>query len=238
MRRRCGSGANSHSFCAMYSLKMSVCSVPLSGSTGDALPLGGHQVHAEHRDGGAADRHRRRRLVQRDAVEEHVHVGGGVDGDAAVADLAERAGVVGVAAHEGGHVEGDRQPAAALGQDHLVALVGLLGVAEAGELPDGPGPAAVAGGVQAAGERELARVADPLEARDGGLVGRAVDRLHLDARERGEVGVAHLAGRQRRVVPLLPPLPGVLGHGPIVGRPTIVRRASLRPRRRRPAAPA
>ncbi len=30
MRRRCGSGGNSHSFCAMYSLKMSVCSVPLS----------------------------------------------------------------------------------------------------------------------------------------------------------------------------------------------------------------
>ena len=30
MRRRCGSGANSHSFCAMYSLKMSVCSVPSS----------------------------------------------------------------------------------------------------------------------------------------------------------------------------------------------------------------
>lgn len=33
--RRCGSGANSHSFWAMYSLKMSVCRVPLStpGST-------------------------------------------------------------------------------------------------------------------------------------------------------------------------------------------------------------
>ena len=29
MRRRCGSGPKSHSFCAMYSLKMSVCSVPL-----------------------------------------------------------------------------------------------------------------------------------------------------------------------------------------------------------------
>ena len=26
--RRCGSGGNSHSFCAMYSLKMSVCRVP------------------------------------------------------------------------------------------------------------------------------------------------------------------------------------------------------------------
>ena len=32
-----------------------------------------------------------------------------------------------------------RQAAAAAGQDHLVALVGLLGVAEAGELPDRPG---------------------------------------------------------------------------------------------------
>ena len=33
--RRCGSGANSHSFWAMYSLKMSVCRVPFSrvGST-------------------------------------------------------------------------------------------------------------------------------------------------------------------------------------------------------------
>jgi hypothetical protein len=28
IRRRCGSGPNSHSFCAMYSLKMSVCNVP------------------------------------------------------------------------------------------------------------------------------------------------------------------------------------------------------------------
>ena len=28
--RRCGRGGNSHSFCAMYSLKMSVCSVPSS----------------------------------------------------------------------------------------------------------------------------------------------------------------------------------------------------------------
>ena len=30
IRRRCGSGPKSHSFWAMYSLKMSVCSVPLS----------------------------------------------------------------------------------------------------------------------------------------------------------------------------------------------------------------
>jgi hypothetical protein len=189
-----------------------------------ALAFGGDQVHAEDRDGGAADGHRRRGVAERDLVEEHVHVGGGVDRDAAVTDLAEGPRVVGVQAHEGGHVEGDRQAAAALGQDHPVTLVGLLGVAEAGELPDGPRPAAVAGGVQAAGEGELTRIADPLEVRDCRLVGRAVDRLHLDAGQRGEVGVAHLAGGQCRVVPLLPPLPCVVDHAEIVGRPTIFRR--------------
>ena len=57
-------------------------------------------------------------------------------------------------------------PPPPVAEDHLVALVGLLRVAEAGELPDGPGPPAVAGRVQPAGVRELARPADPLEARD------------------------------------------------------------------------
>ena len=57
--RRCGSGAKSHSFWAMYSLKMSVCRVPLSVDDVDALALGGDQVHAEHRDGRAGDGHRR-----------------------------------------------------------------------------------------------------------------------------------------------------------------------------------
>ena len=90
MRRRCGSGANSHSFCAMYSLKMSVCRVPLSlprstpwrsaatrymQNTGTAGPLIVIDVVV---------------VLERDAAEEDVHVGGRVDGDAAVPDLAER----------------------------------------------------------------------------------------------------------------------------------------------------
>ena len=144
----------------------------------DALPLGRDHVHAEHRHGRAADRHRRGDVAERDAVEEHVHVGGRVDRDAAVPDLAERARVVGVAAHQGRHVERDRQPAAAGAEDHPEPLVGLLGVAEAGELPDRPGPAAVAGGVQPAGERELPRPADALEAgvRRRPAAGRRRDR--------------------------------------------------------------
>ena len=65
------------------------------------------------------------------------------------------------------------EPAAAAAEDHLVALVGLLRVAEAGELPDRPGPAAVAGGVEATGVGELT---GPLR-----VVG-AVRRLDLHAR--------------------------------------------------------
>ena len=106
-----------------------------------------------------------RDLGQVEAVEQDLHVGDRVDGDPAVPDLAERARVVGVAPHQRRHVERDRQAVAPARHDHLVALVGLLRVAEAGELPDGPRLAAVAGGVQPAGERVLAGPADPLEAR-------------------------------------------------------------------------
>ena len=215
IRRRCGSGANSHSFCAMYSLKMSVCSVPLSVAEVDALPLGGDQVHAEHRHGGAADRHRRWSSPS------------GMPSKSTSMSAAESiatpqcptspsaARVVGVAAHQRRHVEGDRQPAAALGQDHLVALVGLLGVAEAGELPDGPGPAAVAGGVQPAGERELPGPADPLEARARRPPRR---RRPVDRLDRPPESVVKSASRLRaRVVPLLPALrPSAI----VAGRPS------------------
>ena len=146
----------------------------------DALPLGGDQVHAEDRHGRAADRHRRGDVAERDVGEQHLHVGGASRSPRRSARPRRGSRVVGVAAHQGRHVEGDGEPAAAAGQDHLVALVGLLGVAEAGELADRPGPPAVAGRVQAAGERVLARPADPLEAGSSDALGcrrRAVDRL-------------------------------------------------------------
>ena len=146
--------------------------------------------------GGAADGHRRGDLVELDLVEEDVHVGGRVDRHPAVADLAEAARVVGVAAHQGRHVEGHAQPAPAPAEDHLVALVGLLGVAEPGELPDRPGPPAVAGGVEPTRVGELP---GPL-----GVLG-AVGRLDLHPGEGGEVGVAH-PRLECLVVPLLPAL--------------------------------
>ena len=195
----------------MYSLKMSVCSVPLR--TPRSTPCRSAATRYMQKTGTAGP------LIVIDVVmsssgklvEQHLHVGGRVDRHAAVADLAEAHRVVGVAAHQGGHVERDRQAAAAALEDHLVALVGLHGVAEAGELADRPGAAAVAGRVEAAGERVLPRPADPLG--HLGAVGRAVDGLDRHLRQRGEVGVAHLTLGLGGVVAGLPAGGAVAARG-------------------------
>jgi hypothetical protein len=51
-----------------------------------------------------------RDLVERDAVEEDLHVAQGVDGDAAHADLAERARRVAVVAHQVGKSKAVERP--------------------------------------------------------------------------------------------------------------------------------
>ncbi len=58
--------------------------------------------------------------------------------DALAADLAARARVVGVVAHERRHVEGGREARLALLEQEVEARVGVLGGAEAGELPHRP----------------------------------------------------------------------------------------------------
>jgi hypothetical protein len=111
-----------------------------------------------------------------------------------VTDLAETLGVIGVVTHQGGHVERHAQTAAAGGQDHLVALIGLLRITESGKLTDGPGPAPVATRIEPAGERELSGPADPLHPRVGGLVRRTVDRINAHPRQRREVSVSDPPG--------------------------------------------
>ena len=69
--------------------------------------------------------------------------------------------VVGVVAHLRRQVEGHREAGLALLQQVAVALVGLLGGAEAGVLAHGPEAAAVHGRLHAAGEGMHARVAEP-----------------------------------------------------------------------------
>src|SRR5215475_14102134 len=74
-----------------------------------ALPLGRDEIHAEDGYRWAADRHARRHASEVDATEQDIHIGGRVDRDTTVADLAERLWLVRVATHQRRHVEGDRQ---------------------------------------------------------------------------------------------------------------------------------
>jgi hypothetical protein len=57
-----------------------------------ALLLGDRHVEAEEDDRRPVDRHRDGDLVERDPVEQRLHVGQRGDRDAALADLAQRAG--------------------------------------------------------------------------------------------------------------------------------------------------
>ena len=142
-----------------------------------ALLFGDELVEQQQHAGGRVDRHRGGDLGERDPVERGAHVVDRVDRDAGAADLAEAARVVGVEAELGRQVEGHRQAGAAVGEQVLVALVGLLGRGVAGVLADRPRPLAVHLGVDPARERELAGRAEVEVLRE--IVG-TVDGLDLD----------------------------------------------------------
>ena len=151
----------------------------------DPLLLADADVEREEHRGGRVDRHRGGDLVERDAREELLHVGERVDGDALAPDLAERLRMVGVVAHQGGHVERGREPGLPVLEEVAEADVRLLGRAEAGELPHRPELAPVHGRVDAARVGEDARVAEVTLVVGGDGVGR-VERLDREARHRRE----------------------------------------------------
>ena len=128
-----GRGGKMNSFCAWYSLRMSFWRVPPKPRL-DAAPLGHVDVHRQQDGGRRVDRHGRRDLREVDLAVEVLHVGERVDGDAALAHLAQRQRVVRVAAHEGGQVERGRQPVAAVGQQLPEPPVGVGRGAEAANM--------------------------------------------------------------------------------------------------------
>lgn len=136
------------------------------GVPGDVALFGHREVHGPDDTCGCVDGLGDGDGVDGDVGVEAVHVLDGVDGDAAFSDLAEREGVVGVSAHEGGEVEGGGETGVGGGlgfglvEDVLEACVGVVGGAEAGELAHGPEAGAVALREEAAGVRELAGVGD------------------------------------------------------------------------------
>ena len=102
---------------------------------------------------GLLNGHRGGDLVERQAVEQQFHVGQRGDGHAAFAELACGFRRICVVTIEGRHVKGDREARLSLRQQILEAFVGLFGGAEAGKHAHRPQFAAVAGGLDASGER-------------------------------------------------------------------------------------
>ncbi len=105
----------------------------------------------------------------------------------------------------------------AVGEQVAKALVGLLDGAEAGELAHRPQPPPVHRGIDAAGERMLARVAELLGRIEALEVLLGVERLDRMARDRLEQRLA----LGLFVVELLAPLVGATAgvgldrHGPV-----------------------
>ncbi len=129
-----------YSFCAMYSLRMSVWIVPRSRS---------------------------------------LHVVERVDRDALPSDLAERARMVRVVAHQRRHVERSRQSRLAVLEQVAEALVRLLRGAETRELAHRPEAAAVHRRIDTARERIDPRIAEVAVVIDLHRL-RGVERLVLD----------------------------------------------------------
>ena len=188
-------------------------------SVRNALTFCRDHIHAEDRDGGTADRHRRGDVAKGNVFEQQLHVGCRVDRDAAVTHLTTCLRVIGIATHQSGHVERDRQASTSGVQNHPVPLVGLRRVAEPGELPDRPRTTPIPAAVETPGERIFAGPTDAGGTRILATVGRSV---------RGLEGQA--AQREPRPVRAIPSVHAALQPSPpsIVGRPNTLRCELLR----------
>ena len=180
-----GSGGEIHSFCAMNSLSMSFWIVPPSFAHGDAAAL------ARSRGTSRAGRD----ALQFTVIEVVTSSSGMRSKRRSMSSIVDTATpsrptsprdarVVGVVAHQGGHVEGRRQAVLSLTEQEVEALVGVLGRAEAGELAHRPAAAQVHARVRAAQERIGARLAGSPRRVLG-----TEDRLQRQARVRGALPV-------------------------------------------------
>ena len=119
---------------------MSFWVVPVSRLALDPVLLRHGDVEGEQPRGRGVDRHRGVHLVERDAVEQGVHVALVGDRDADLADLAAGQRVIGVVPGLGGEIEGDGEAGLALGQVSPVELVRAPRVGVPGVGAHHPGP--------------------------------------------------------------------------------------------------
>ena len=142
-----------------------------------ALLFGRHDVERHDGQDGAVHGHGDGHLVERDLVEENLHVQHGVDGHAGLADVADYALVVRIVAAVGGQIESHRQTLLSRRQIAPVEGVGFLGCGEARVLADGPGLAGIHGGIGASQVR-----------RQTGGVGQMLHAIQIRARVPGPDG--------------------------------------------------
>lgn len=161
----------------------------------DPLFLGRDDVAREHRQHRSVHGHRDADLVERDLVEQDLHVLHAVDRHAGLADVAGHARMVAVVAAVRGQVEGHAHALPARGQRLAIEGVRLLGGREARVLPDGPRAHRVHGGLRSAqvglearqrvGVLQALQVGGGVQRLDGDAVGRdPVQRRQVSARSR------------------------------------------------------
>ena len=193
---------------------MSFWTVPASAPRRHSLLLGRHDVHRHYRQHRAVHGHRHRHPLERDPVEQDLHVLDRVDGHPRLAHVAGDPRMVRVVAAVGGEVEGDGQPGLTRFEVAAVERVRLLGRRVARVLAQGPGTAGVHRRPGAPDVRREARqgieMLQPFEVRCG------VERLHVDAfrsppRQIGGRTAPGLLLDERR--PCFQPRLHVTGHG-------------------------
>ncbi|MNL15829.1 hypothetical protein D3C87_1368400 [compost metagenome] len=143
-----------------------------------ALLFAGDDEGGQNRDDRAVHRHRYRHVLQRNAVEQDLHILDTIDCHARLADIAFDARMVRIVTAMGGKVEGDGKPLLAGGEIATVECVGGFGGGKAGILADRPGSSGIHGGARSAHEgfdtRHRIEVIDALKIR------RRVKRLDVD----------------------------------------------------------
>ncbi len=147
----------------------------------DALAFADHLVHGQEDGRGRVDRERGRDPVERNAVEDRLHVCKRVDRDADLSNLALGQLVVGVHPHLGREIERDREPGLPLAQEVAKSLVGVLGAAPTRVEAHRPEALSIHRRIDAARVRILA---GNTEALGVGLlrgIERCVERRHVQA---------------------------------------------------------
>ena len=167
----------------------------------DPLLLARDDEEGQDRDHRAVHRHADRHLVERDAVEQDLHVLDAVDRDARLADVAGHARMVAVIAAVRRQIERDAQPLLPRGEVAAIEGVRFLCGGKARILPDRPGPARVHRRLHAARERREAGQAGVANLIRRHVVG-GVERLDDDPLGCRPVEVSALRLLRRRRAPV------------------------------------